>query len=288
MNPEILLAEPRGFCAGVERALQTVEKALSEGPFPVYVLHEIVHNECIVNELKKRGVRFINEPEEADDGGTLIFSAHGVSRDVEERAAKLSLKVIDAACPIVKALHRKMEQFSLAGKEIILFGRKGHREVEGLLGRVSTPVHVIESQEGLQNFLAQADRKKSYACLSQTTLNADDIHAMTDELKKALPDLEVSAEVCFATRDRQNAVRDLAACCDLILVAGSQQSSNTKRLLDVALRNGVKAYLLPDAGSLRKEWLQNVSAVGITAGASAPESLVKELTEKIRIYTQEQ
>ncbi|MBO7147761.1 MAG: 4-hydroxy-3-methylbut-2-enyl diphosphate reductase [Lentisphaeria bacterium] len=288
MNPEILLAEPRGFCAGVERALQTVEKALSEGPFPVYVLHEIVHNECIVNELKKRGVRFINEPEEADDGGTLIFSAHGVSRDVEERAAKLSLKVIDAACPIVKALHRKMEQFSLAGKEIILFGRKGHREVEGLLGRVSTPVHVIESQEGLQNFLAQADRKKSYACLSQTTLNADDIHAMTEELKKALPDLEVSAEVCFATRDRQNAVRDLAACCDLILVAGSQQSSNTKRLLDVALRNGVKAYLLPDAGSLRKEWLQNVSAVGITAGASAPESLVKELTEKIRIYTQEQ
>ena len=288
MNPEILLAEPRGFCAGVERALQTVEKALSEGPFPVYVLHEIVHNECIVNELKKRGVRFINEPEEADDGGTLIFSAHGVSRDVEERAAELSLKVIDAACPIVKALHRKMEQFSLAGKEIILFGRKGHREVEGLLGRVSTPVHVIESQEGLQNFLAQADRKKSYACLSQTTLNADDIHAMTEELKKALPDLEVSAEVCFATRDRQNAVRDLAACCDLILVAGSQQSSNTKRLLDVALRNGVKAYLLPDAGSLRKEWLQNVSAVGITAGASAPESLVKELTEKIRIYTQEQ
>ena len=196
MNPEILLAEPRGFCAGVERALQTVEKALSEGPFPVYVLHEIVHNECIVNELKKRGVRFINEPEEAEDGGTLIFSAHGVSRDVEERAAKLSLKVIDAACPIVKALHRKMEQFSLAGKEIILFGRKGHREVEGLLGRVSTPVHVIESQEGLQNFLAQADRKKSYACLSQTTLNADDIHAMTEELKKALPDLEVSAEVC--------------------------------------------------------------------------------------------
>ena len=288
MNPEILLAEPRGFCAGVERALQTVEKALSEGPFPVYVLHEIVHNECIVNELKKRGVRFINEPEEADDGGTLIFSAHGVSRDVEERAAKLSLKVIDAACPIVKALHRKMEQFSLAGKEIILFGRKGHREVEGLLGRVSTPVHVIESQESLQNFLAQADRKKSYACLSQTTLNADDIHAMTEELKKALPDLEVSAEVCFATRDRQNAVRDLAACCDLILVTGSQQSSNTKRLLDVALRNGVKAYLLPDAGSLRKEWLQNVSAVGITAGASAPESLVKELTEKIRIYSQEQ
>ena len=288
MNPEILLAEPRGFCAGVERALQTVEKALSEGPFPVYVLHEIVHNECIVNELKKRGVRFINEPEEADNGGTLIFSAHGVSRDVEERTAKLSLKVIDATCPIVKALHRKMEQFSLAGKEIILFGRKGHREVEGLLGRVSTPVHVIESQESLQNFLAQADRKKSYACLSQTTLNADDIHAMTEELKKALPDLEVSAEVCFATRDRQNAVRDLAACCDLILVTGSQQSSNTKRLLDVALRNGVKAYLLPDAGSLRKEWLQNVSAVGITAGASAPESLVKELTEKIRIYSQEQ
>ncbi len=280
MAIEIRLAKARGFCAGVERALNKVEEALRNGPFPVYVLHEIVHNETVVEGLRKRGVIFIDEPSEAKSG-TLIFSAHGVSRQVEAEAEKLAVKVVDATCPIVKSLHRRIEQFAAEGKTIILFGRSGHREVEGLLGRVEAPVTVIESEAELEKFLRTADRKKPYACLSQTTLNAADVERMTARLKAELPDVTAASEVCHATRERQDAVKELAKECPVILVVGSSRSSNTRRLYETALAQGVRAHLLENAAELDEEWLKGVSRAGITSGASAPEELVQELCSKI-------
>ena len=280
MGIEIRLAKVRGFCAGVERALRKVEEALRTGPFPVYVLHEIVHNETVVAGLRKQGVIFIDDPAEAKNG-TLIFSAHGVSRAVEELAAKPGVKVVDATCPIVKSLHRRMEEFAAAGKTIVLFGRNGHREVEGLLGRVDVPVRVIESETELEDFLKTADKSKSYACLSQTTLNASDVERMTAKLKAELPKVCAASEVCHATRERQEAVKELAKDCPVILVVGSLQSSNTRRLCETARKQGVKAHLLANASDLKMEWLEGVSCVGITSGASAPEELVQELCNKI-------
>ena len=282
MGIEIRLAEPRGFCAGVERALRKVGEALQTGPFPVYVLHEIVHNETVVEGLRKRGVIFIDDPAEAK-GGTLIFSAHGVSRAVEEQSVRLGVKVVDATCPIVKSLHRRIEEFAAAGKTIILFGRNGHREVEGLLGRVGSPVTVIESEAGLEAFLKTADRSKSYACLSQTTLNAADVERMGARLKAALPDVTVASEVCHATRERQEAVKKLAETCTVILVVGSRRSSNARRLYETAQACGVRAHLLGSASEFQPEWLEGAETVGITSGASAPEELVQELCHKIHL-----
>ena len=280
MGIEIRLAKARGFCAGVERALNKVEEALQNGPFPVYVLHEIVHNGTVVDGLRKRGVVFIDDPAEAKSG-TLIFRAHGVSRAVERQSGELGVKVVDATCPIVKSLHRRIEQFAAEGKNIILFGRNGHREVEGLLGRIDVPVTVIESESELENFLKTADRTKQYACLSQTTLNASDVERMSARLKAALPDVTAASEVCHATRERQDAVKELAKDCPVILVVGSARSSNTRRLYETALSQGVQAHLLENAADLKAEWLEGVKRVGITSGASAPEELVKDLCEKI-------
>ena len=280
MEPEIRLAEVRGFCAGVERALRKVEDALQTGPFPVYVLHEIVHNEKVVDGLRERGVIFIDHPAEAESG-TLIFSAHGVSRQVEAEAAKQNVKVIDATCPIVKSLHRRIEQFAASGKSIVLFGRIGHREVEGLLGRVDVQVTVIESQEELERFLETADKTKSYACLSQTTLNASDVERMGARMREILPDVTMASEVCHATKERQEAVKKLAETCEAILVVGSRKSSNTRRLYETAKAAGVRAYQLGDASEFQEDWLEGVKTVGITSGASAPEELVTELCHKI-------
>ncbi len=277
---KILLASPRGFCAGVERALKTVDDALKTGPFPVYVLHEIVHNENVVESLRRRGVIFIDDPEEAG-GGTLIFSAHGVSRKVEERAARLKVRVVDAACPIVKSLQRRIEAFEADGCEIILFGKKGHREVEGLLGRVHSTVHVVDSEGALEAFLAAADPAKHYACLSQTTLNADDVARMGRRLQEKLPHLTFAAEVCFATRDRQRAVKELAGQCDVILVVGSEKSSNTRRLCETAAACGVRSYRLSGAEDFAPSMIAGAKRVGITSGASAPEELVRKLLETV-------
>ena len=281
MRPEILLAEPRGFCAGVERALEKVEEALRNGPFPVYVLHEIVHNGTVVEGLRRRGVIFIDDPAEAKSG-TLVFSAHGVSRAVEDQAAKLPVHVVDATCPIVKALHRRIESFAAKKKNIVLFGRNGHREVEGLLGRINGPVTVLESEADLEKFLKTADPSASYACLSQTTMNASEVKRMGARLKAVLPDAEEAAEVCHATKERQEAVRKLAENCSVILVVGSPESSNTRRLCETARESGARAYLLANAAELRPEWIAGIERVGITSGASAPEYLVRELCDRIQ------
>ena len=280
MKPEIRLAEVRGFCAGVERALRKVEEALQKGPFPVYVLHEIVHNEQVVAGLRKRGVIFIDDLSEAKSG-TLIFSAHGVSRAVEAAAAELNVKIVDATCPIVKSLHRRMEMFAASGKHIVLFGRNGHREVEGLLGRADVPVTVIESPEELEEFLKTADRSEAYACLSQTTLNASDVERMGERLREALPDVTLASEVCHATEERQEAVKKLTESCEVILVVGSRKSSNTRRLYELAQSGGARAYLLGNASEFQAEWIKGAVSVGITSGASAPEELVQELCHKI-------
>ena len=282
MAIEIRLAEPRGFCAGVERALRKVEDALRSGPFPVYVLHEIVHNETVVEGLRKRGVIFIDDPAEAKSG-TLIFSAHGVSRAVEEQSGRLGVKVVDATCPIVKSLHRRIEAFAAAGRTIVLFGRNGHREVEGLLGRVATPVTVIESEAGLEDFLKTADRSKLYACLSQTTLNAADVERMGARLKAVLPDVTVASEVCHATRERQDAVKKLAETCAVVLVVGSRRSSNARRLYETAQSCGVRVHLLGNASEFEANWIEGAASVGITSGASTPEELVQELCHKIHL-----
>lgn len=280
---KILLASVRGFCAGVERALQIVESALQAGPFPVYVLHEIVHNELVVQSLRERGVIFIDEVEQASGQGTLIFSAHGVSRKVEESARRTDLTIVDATCPIVKKLHRNMEEYASQKRHILLFGKKGHREVEGLLGRVDSPVTVLESPAEVEEFLQKADRHLPYGCLSQTTLNAQDVAEMSSRLQQELSDLQISANVCFATRDRQNAVRLLAKECSVILVVGSGKSSNTRRLLETARSCGVDSYLVPSADALKEEWIQPHKVIGITSGASAPESLL----ESVRLRVEE-
>ena len=285
---EIFLADVRGFCAGVERALQIVEKALQEGPFPVYVLHEIVHNEAVVEDLRKRGVVFADHIRQIPAGsGTLIFSAHGVGKMVEKEATATSLHIVDATCPIVKKLHRKMEEYEAQSRHILLLGKKGHREVEGLLGRVDSPVTVLDSIPVVESFLKEANRTLPYGSLSQTTLNAADVEKMSLLLKERLPDLEISAEVCFATRDRQNAVRVLAQKCSLVLVVGSEKSSNTKRLLETAIQCGAKAYLVPRAGAVKPEWFRGVSSVGVTSGASCPESLLQDVCAEIRHITGE-
>ena len=280
MSKIVHLAAKRGFCSGVVRALDAVERALKEGPLPVYVLHEIVHNEHVVAHLTARGVRFVNEPEEAE-GGTLVFSAHGVSRAIEERAAALGVRLIDATCPIVKALHRKAEAFAAEGRKIILFGKKGHREIEGVVGRVDSDVAVIESKEALAAYLAslpeEEKRNGLFACLSQTTLNADDVAEMRGLLASSLNHLAVDAEVCFATRDRQNAVRLLAEQCEFVIIVGSPGSSNSRRLCETASAAGARAILLSDPEKFDPSLLDGVSSVGVSSGASAPEELVREL-----------
>ena len=287
MSKIVHLAAKRGFCSGVVRALDAVERALKEGPLPVYVLHEIVHNEHVVAHWKARGVRFVNEPEEAE-GGTLIFSAHGVSRAIEERAAALGVRLIDATCPIVKGLHRKAEMFAAEGRKILLFGKKGHREIEGVVGRVDSEVTVIESKEALLSYLAvlPEEEKKNglFACLSQTTLNADDVAEMRALLASSLRHLAVDAEVCFATRDRQNAVRLLAQQCEFVIIVGSPGSSNSKRLCETASAAGARAILLSDPEEFDCSLLDGVSTVGVSSGASAPEELVRKLLGILKQY----
>ncbi len=281
----VILASKRGFCSGVERALKAVDEALKTGPHPVYVLHEIVHNEHIVEQLRRKGVFFIEEPEEAESG-TLIFSAHGVSREVEARAEALGIHLVDATCGIVKSLHHKAEKFERSGMRILLFGKKGHREIEGVLGRVSCPVTVLENKAAVSEFLNTLTAKERnechFGCLSQTTLNSDDVLEMRRLLSESLTHLEVDADVCFATRDRQNAVKELAAKCGLVLIVGSAKSSNSRRLCETAASCGAEALLISDPGCFDPAVLERHTAVGVSSGASAPEELVTELLEILR------
>lgn len=290
---EIHIATVRGFCNGVKSAIATVEKILEEersngAAPPIFLLHELVHNEFVVNSFVEKGVKIIEEPEEAllpsGEKGVLILSAHGVSLDVEKRAFATGHKIVDAACPIVRSLHKKAEDFSREGKRILLLGKRGHRETQGIAGRVKTPAVILENEEEVKEFLSHLSPEEkvlSYGCLSQTTLEADKVEKMKTLLAEVLPFLTLQAQVCFATKERQDAVKGLAEKCDMILVVGSEKSSNSRRLCECAREAGSTSLLVPDPGKLDLSRLLPYGKIGITSGASAPEALLEELVKRL-------
>lgn len=279
---KIILAQPRGFCAGVERAIEIVERALKVHGAPIYVRHEIVHNKYVVNSLKAKGSIFVNEIDEVPDGSVLIFSAHGVPKSVSERAAQRDLKIYDATCPLVRKVHAEVAKMHKNGYEIVMIGHVGHPEVEGTVGQVSQKIEVVESAEQVEKLKLKNSEKVAY--VSQTTISCDDSKVVIEALKKKYPLVlePKKADICYATQNRQDAVKKLASQVDIVLVVGSKTSSNSNRLREVAEGVGTPAYLLDDASEINPGWLKDKSVIGITAGASAPEILVEEIIEKLQ------
>jgi 4-hydroxy-3-methylbut-2-enyl diphosphate reductase len=271
---DVVLASPRGFCAGVERAIETVKQAIKLHGRPVYVLHEIVHNKHVLQELEKLGAIFVEELQDIPSGEICIFSAHGVSVTVEEKANKLGLRTIDATCPLVSSVHRMVEQYRKEGYDVIIIGHHKHPEVEGTAGRINGQVHIVANEAEARDLIVADGTRVAY--VTQTTLSKDDIIGIQRILKGRFPSLRgPKSNICFATENRQNAVKKLALDTDLIFVVGSKNSSNSNRLREVSLNVGTQAYLIDDRSDIQQEWLENVKCVGITAGASAPERLVE-------------
>jgi 4-hydroxy-3-methylbut-2-enyl diphosphate reductase len=279
---EIILAQPRGFCAGVERAIAIVEKSLEKFGPPIYVRHEIVHNKYVVDSLSKKGVIFVDKIEDVPEGSVIIFSAHGVSRQVEIDAESRNLEVIDATCPLVTKVHKEAVTNEKDGNELILIGHEGHPEVEGTAGRVRQKVNIISSISDIEN-LTFVDHDK-IAYVTQTTLSVDDTKQIIVKLKEKFPNIKGpdTKDICYATQNRQNAVKELAKITDIILVVGSKNSSNSNRLKDLAQESGVASYLIDCVEDIDLSWLDGKKKIGITSGASAPELL----TEKLINYLQ--
>ena len=276
---DILLASPRGFCAGVVRAIETVNITLRKVKKTVYVLHEIVHNKHVISELEEKGARFVVDLTEVPQGEICIFSAHGVSVETELIAEKLGLKTVDATCPLVNSIHRMVEQYHKKGFEVVIIGHHGHPEVVGTAGRVENGAYVVATPEEVENLHISDPEKVAY--VTQTTLSQKDSSDVLDVLKDRFPAIKgpKQSNICYATQNRQNAVRYLAENSDLIFVVGSKNSSNSNRLREVSEQSGGKSYLIDDFSDIRKEWLSGVKKVGITAGASAPERLVEGVIE---------
>jgi 4-hydroxy-3-methylbut-2-enyl diphosphate reductase len=278
---KILLAAPRGFCAGVHRAIEIVERLLERHGPPVYVRHEIVHNPHVVNKLREQGAVFVDELDEIPDGAITVFSAHGVARSIETEAENRGLPVFDATCPLVTKVHLHGRRFAAAGRSIVLIGHPGHAEVLGTIGQIDAPVHLVSTLQDVEAL--SLDPTMPIAYLTQTTLSVDETREVIDALNRRFIDVvgpDVS-DICYATQNRQNAVRDLASESDLILVVGARNSSNSNRLRELGEECGVSAYLVNDASELDVAWLEGVETVGITAGASAPEELVTGLVDRI-------
>ena len=277
----VILAQPRGFCAGVVRAIEIVERALEIHGAPVYVRHEIVHNKHVVEALRAKGARFVEEVSDIPRGAVTVFSAHGVSRTVEDDAGERGLEVIDATCPLVSKVHNEAKRYARAGCEVVLIGHAGHPEVEGTMGQVPGKVHLVSSVADAAALQPADPAKLSY--VTQTTLSVDDTRAIIAALRSRFPEIRGPdvKDICYATQNRQNAVRRLASMCDLILVIGAHYSSNSMRLREIGEEAGTESHLIPDAGSLRPAWLEGVRTVGITAGASAPEALVQDLVTRL-------
>jgi 4-hydroxy-3-methylbut-2-enyl diphosphate reductase len=276
MRPlKVVLAEPRGFCAGVERAVSAVEKALEKYGPPVYVKHEIVHNRYVIESLKAKGVVFVDDVASVPSGSVTVFSAHGVSEAVERQAAGRNLLVIDATCPLVTKVHKEAARHEREGREIVLIGHEGHPEVEGTSGRVKNGVYLVESEEQARELAARRPDSLSY--VTQTTLSLDDTAAIVDVLKERFPTIKGQGlnDICYATRNRQRAVKQLAAATEAVLVIGAKNSSNSNRLRDIAEECGTPGYLINDADDIDPAWLEGKDVVGVTAGASAPETLVE-------------
>ncbi len=280
----ILLANPRGFCAGVERAIAIVERALEKFGAPIYVRHEVVHNRFVVDDLKAQGAIFVNELDEVPAGATVIFSAHGVARSVREEAARRGLKVFDATCPLVTKVHLEVERHRKAGRDVVMIGHKGHPEVEGTMGQSAGGMYLVESVADAVALKVGAGDTATLAYVTQTTLSVDDAAAIVGALKENFPAIvgPKKDDICYATQNRQDAVKALAAQCDLVIVVGSPNSSNSNRLREVAENLGVPAYLVDDARQIDPAWLAGKVGVGVTAGASAPEVLVTAVVERLR------
>jgi 4-hydroxy-3-methylbut-2-enyl diphosphate reductase len=277
----VLLAKPRGFCAGVERAIEIVERAIEiYGPL-VYVRHEIVHNRHVVESLRAKGAVFVEELEEIPDGAVTVFSAHGVAAAVEDDARRRNLPVIDATCPLVSKVHKEGRNHARKGREVILIGHAGHPEVEGTQGRIPGGVHLVSDVGDVAGVEVRDPSKLAY--VTQTTLSVDDTRAVIEGLKERFPSIvgpDVK-DICYATQNRQQAVRELAAQVDLLLVVGAQNSSNSNRLREIGSEIGIPSYLIDDASALRPDWVTGVKTVGVTAGASAPEELVQDLIARL-------
>ncbi len=279
--PKILLASPRGFCAGVTRALQSVDQVLAEYPPPVYIYHDIVHNTFVIDGLKKRGVIFVDSLDDVPDGQVVIFSAHGVSPKVESDAGNKNLKVIDATCPLVKKIHTKVKKYLKQKKLIILIGHKDHPEIVGTLGQSRGRALVVESLDDVK-LLPELMPGQQAAYLTQTTLSHEDIAPVIEALQKKYPELEGNGDICYATTHRQEAVRELAQKCELIIVIGSKKSSNSNRLCDTARNCGVKTILIDSPDDINLQDLPGNGNIGLTAGASAPECLIKDTIEFLK------
>jgi 4-hydroxy-3-methylbut-2-enyl diphosphate reductase len=281
MDFEIYLARPRGFCAGVERAIETVKLCLQKYGQPIYVLHEIVHNKHVISELVDAGAIFVENLDQVPEGEVCIFSAHGVSKSTEKKAAAIGLRTVDATCPLVSSVHRLVEKYHSLGDDVIIIGHHNHPEVEGTAGRVSGRVHVVASEEEAGKVDINDDG--NVGCVTQTTLCKKDITGIVSILKERFPKIKgASSNICFATQNRQDAVRQLAGKCELIFVVGSKNSSNSNRLREVAMQCGVPAHLIDDSGDIEENWLQGKKRIGITAGASAPERLVEGVIEYLK------
>ena len=280
----IKLANPRGFCAGVDRAIEIVNRALVQFGAPIYVRHEVVHNRTVVSQLRAKGAIFVDELAEVPAGALVIYSAHGVSQAVRLEAAERDLRVFDATCPLVTKVHNEVKRFSKEGRETILIGHEGHPEVEGTMGQFADPnkIHLIETVNDVKTLNIQDEGLVSF--VTQTTLSVDDTAAVIDALRDKLPTIKGPAknDICYATQNRQDAVKELAGQCELILVVGSPNSSNSNRLKELASRLGVRSFLIDDESEIVEEWFKGIQTVGITSGASAPESLVEQVVARLK------
>jgi 4-hydroxy-3-methylbut-2-enyl diphosphate reductase len=281
---EIVLAEPRGFCAGVDRAIEIVERALVKFGAPIYVRHEIVHNTFVVNDLKAQGAIFIEDLDEVPPGATLIFSAHGVSKAVEQEATRRGFQIFDATCPLVTKVHVEVAKLAKEGYEFIMIGHKGHPEVEGTMGQLESGIHLVEDVADVAN--VNPGQREKLAVVTQTTLSVDDAAEIAAAVKQRFPLIREPKhqDICYATQNRQDAVKLLAKQVDVVVVVGSQTSSNSNRLAELSRKLGVPAYMVDSVDDLRPEWLEGCQRVGLTAGASAPEVLVKAVIRHIRAY----
>ena len=283
---DILLANPRGFCAGVDRAIDIVERALDIFGAPIYVRHEVVHNRFVVEGLRQRGAIFVDELSEIPDGNTVIFSAHGVSKAVRKEAEERGLRIFDATCPLVTKVHLEVARYARAGQEVVLIGHRGHPEVVGTMGQYESQdgeggIYVVDTPEDVIKLNIR--NPDALAFVTQTTLSIDDAATIVEALKARFPSIQgpKKNDICYATQNRQDAVKTLAKECDLVLVVGSPNSSNSNRLKEIAQKLGKAAYLIDGAEDIQKEWLDSASQVGVTAGASAPEVLVEEVLEQL-------
>ena len=283
---QIILANPRGFCAGVDRAIDIVERALRMFGSPIYVRHEVVHNRHVVDSLREKGAVFVEELSEVPNGATVVFSAHGVSIAVEEEAKRRGLQVFDATCPLVSKVHMEVTRFAREGREVILIGHAGHPEVEGTMGRFDTSfggnIRLLQSLDDVATLEVRDPERLAF--VTQTTLSVDDTANIVAALRERFPSLEAPKreDICYATQNRQDAVKKLLAECELLIVVGSRSSSNSNRLRELADRAGIPGYLVDGADDLQREWLNDKKTVGVTAGASAPEVRVQQVVERLR------